>query len=125
MYSWQTISELKEAQITTFLPYPEFVAKFGARVYFDERVSKEEAMGFRELTDEQWSFLQSFMPPPSRRGRPRLDDRKVLNGILFVLTTGCRWADMPRRYCHPTTAWRRLKELQEEGVWQKILQSLL
>jgi len=32
---------------------------------------------------------------------------------------------MPRRYCHPTTAWRRLKELQEEGIWQKILQSLL
>ena len=82
-------------------------------------------MGFRELTDEQWSFLQGFMPPPSRRGRPRLDDRRVLNGILYVLTTGCRWADIPREYGHPTTVWRRLRRLQEEGIWQKILKVLL
>ena len=82
-------------------------------------------MEFKELTDEQWSFLKGFMPPSPKRGRPRLDDRKVLNGILYVLTTGCRWADMPRQYGHPTTAWRRLKKLQEEGIWQKILQSLL
>ena len=54
-------------------------------------------MEFKELTDEQWSFLQGFMPPAPKRGRPRLDDRKVLNGILFVLTTGCRWADMPQQ----------------------------
>jgi transposase len=48
-------------------------------------------------------------------GRPRADDRKVLNGILYVLTTGCRWMDMPKRYGHYSTAFRRLKRWGEGG----------
>jgi transposase len=42
-----------------------------------------------------------------------------------VLVTGCRWCDMPRPYGAYQTAWRRFWELQEKGVWQKILQGLL
>jgi len=41
---------------------------------------------------------------PRRMGRPRADDRKVLNGILYVLRTGCRWKDMPREYGAYVTA---------------------
>jgi len=40
-----------------------------------------------------------------------------LNGILYVLTTGCRWMDMPLEYGSYKTAWRRLKRWQDEGVW--------
>jgi transposase len=47
-----------------------------------------------------------------------------LNGILYVLTTGCRWMDMPIKYGSYKTAWRRLKKWQDEGVWDKILKEL-
>ena len=53
-------------------------------------------MRFRELSDYEWEVIKSLPPPMSRVGRPRADDRMVLNGILYVLTTGCRWMDMPR-----------------------------
>ena len=59
------------------------------------------------------------------RGRPRADDRKTLNGILYVLRTGCRWQDVPREYGSPTTCWRRLKEREEDGTWEKVWHSLL
>jgi transposase len=45
----------------------------------------------------------------------------VLNGILYVLTTGCRWMDMPLEYGSYKTAWRRLKKWKDEGVWDRIL----
>src|SRR5215212_7058531 len=49
-----------------------------------------------EKTDEHWRRLEPLLPPPRRgRGRPRADDRKTLNGILYVLRTGCRWGGRP------------------------------
>jgi transposase len=47
--------------------------------------------------------IRPFLPPMSRVGRPRADDRMVLNGILYVLTSGCRWC----KYGSYKTAWRR------------------
>jgi transposase len=69
-------------------------------------------------------LIKPLLPPRSRVGRPRADDRMVLNGILYVLTTGCRWMDMPLRYGSYKTAWRRLKKWQDEGVWYRILKAL-
>jgi transposase len=82
-------------------------------------------MEFRELRDEQWEFVQPLLPPRARTGRPMAEDRRTLNGILYVLTTGCRWMDMPREYGSYKTAWRRLKEWQERGVWEGLWQRLL
>jgi len=62
-----------------------------------------------ELTDAQWEALQPLLPPHNRRGHPRADDQRTLNAILFVLRTGCRWQDMPRRYKSSVTCWRRLR----------------
>jgi transposase len=42
-------------------------------------------MEFRELSDEEWEIIKPFLPPKSRVGRPRIDDRIVINGILYVL----------------------------------------
>ncbi len=52
------------------------------------------------------------------------DDRRIINGILYVLTTGCRWMDMPIRYGSYKTAWRRLRRWQGEGVWDRIFRAL-
>jgi transposase len=48
----------------------------------------------------------------------------VLNGILYVLTTGCRWMDMPLRYGSYKNVWRRLKKWQDGGVWDRIFRAL-
>jgi len=61
--------------------------------------------GFRELSDEGWCVISSFLPPKPKRGRRALsDDRSLINGILYVVTTGCRWREMPRKYGSYVTA---------------------
>ena len=78
-----------------------------------------------ELSDVQWKVIEPLLPPPKRMGRPRADDRKTLEGILWVLRTGARWQDVPREYGSPTTCWRRLKEWEEAGVWECIWRAIL
>ena len=58
-------------------------------------------------------------------GRPRADDRKTLEGVLWVLRTGARWQDVPREYGSPTTCWRRLREWEESGVWEQLWRIIL
>ena len=84
-------------------------------------------MAFRELGDDAWSVIEALLPKQKGRGRPRSDDRATINAILYVLTTGCRWDDLSKtQYGHwYTTAWRRLKRWEEEGVWKRILDSLI
>jgi len=81
-------------------------------------------MEFREFSDEEWDIIKSLLPPKSKVGRPRADDMMVLNGILYVLSTGCRWMDMPLKYGSYKTAWRRLKKWSDEVVWYRILKVL-
>ncbi len=55
-----------------------------------------------ELTEEPWQHLRSLLPLPRKgRGRPRADDRQTLNGILYVLRTGCLWEGVPRESTAP------------------------
>ena len=79
----------------------------------------------KEMSDSQWSTIVKHLPKPAKTGRPRCDDRTTINGILFVLTTGCRWADMPDKYGSKSTAHLRFQELQQKGIWKKILSKLI
>lgn len=79
----------------------------------------------QDLSDAQWARLAPLLPPPKRRGRPRADDRQTLNGILYILRTGCRWQDLPRRYGSPVTCWRRLEQWQRDGTWERVWHTLL
>jgi transposase len=78
-----------------------------------------------KFTDAQWAILQPLMPPRAQVGRPRADDRRTLEAILFVLKTGCRWRDLPREHGSPVTAWRRLRRWEEEGVWERLWRTVL
>jgi transposase len=83
-----------------------------------------------EITDAQWARLQPLLPKPKRRrkrggGRPRADDRQVLEGILWVLRSGARWRDLPDRYPSASTCWRRLQQWEEEGVWELLWRTFL
>ncbi len=82
-------------------------------------------MQFTELTDKQWSMISKHIPKPARTGRPRYDDRNIINGIIYVLITGCRWSEMPEKYGTKSTAHLRLQNWQQRGVWKKILSSLI
>jgi len=82
-------------------------------------------MKYRELTDNQWNMVQSHLPKPAKTGRPRCDDRTTINGIIYVLTSGCRWEEMPRKYGSKSTAHLRLQTLQQEGIWKKILSGII
>ena len=86
-------------------------------------LNKEKVWGGmveRELSDAQWKLIQPWLPAPKLRGRPRADDRRTINGVLYVLRTGCRWQDLPGEYGSSVTCWRRLNQWQEQGVWEDI-----
>ena len=73
-----------------------------------------------DLTDVQWQLVSPLLPPPKGRGRHRADDRRTLNGILWVLRSGARWNEMPARYGSDSTCHRRLQQWQGLGVWERI-----
>src|SRR6059036_2559678 len=81
--------------------------------------------------DELWELFEPLIPKVERRfrypGRKRIDDRKVLTGILFVLKTGIAWEHLPQELgCGSgMTCWRRLDEWQKAGVWQRLHELLL
>ena len=78
-------------------------------------------MKFQELNDKQWNMIEPHIPKPASTGRPRSNDRMIINGIIYVLISGCRWSEMPKRYGDDSTANLRLRKWQEVGVWKKIL----
>ena len=80
------------------------------------------------LSEGQWAKIAPLLPryrPSAKGGRPRADDRRCLEGILWVLRTGARWRDLPDRYPSPVTCWRRLGEWQRQEVWLTIWRAFL
>ena len=82
------------------------------------------------VTDELWTVVESLLPkqpPKPKGGRPRVNDRAALTGILFVLKTGVPWEMLPQEMgCGSgMTCWRRLKEWHKAGVWERLHQALL
>jgi transposase len=73
-----------------------------------------------ELTDVEWSIIGPLLPNKPR-GVPRVDDRRVLNGILWRFRTGSPWAEMPDRYGPSTTCYNRFVRWRKAGVWDRLL----
>lgn len=82
------------------------------------------------LADELWERIEPLLPAERAKpqgGRPRVSNRQALTGILFVLRTGCPWEYFPKELgCGSgMTCWRRLRDWQSDGVWEKIWRVLL
>lgn len=83
---------------------------------------------FEGLYDSQWNMIKGLLPESYRRvGRPNPDLRKVLNTILYVEITGCRWCDVPvgQQWAKRSTAHEWLGNLQDTGTWERIKNGIL
>jgi transposase len=89
-------------------------------------------MGTPIVDDELWGLIEPLLPPPKPRrkkypGRRSVSDRAALNGILFVFKTGIRWCDLSIKlgFGSGPTCWRRLRDWQNAGVWDRLHELLL
>jgi len=75
------------------------------------------------LSDEQWARIKPHLPTDVR-GKERVDDRRVISGIIHVLKTGCRWCDCPPEYGPHTTIYNRFTRWAQRGVWENLFREL-
>jgi transposase len=88
------------------------------------QASKPEPRIMRyELTDFEWAAIRSFLPNKPR-GIPRVDDRRVLNGIFWVLRSGAPWRDLPAYNGPRAACYNRFVRWRQAGVWDRIMDAL-
>src|SRR5665213_3086747 len=75
------------------------------------------------LSDEQWRQIEPHLPTDVR-GKARVDDRRVISGILHVLKSGCRWCDCPPEYGPSMTIYNRFVRWAERGIWEQLFREL-
>lgn len=76
-----------------------------------------------DLSDEEWRLVEPLLPKPGK-GKQRVDDRRVANGIFYVLRTGAPWRDLPERYGPYTTVYNRFNRWSKRGIWLKVFEEL-
>src|SRR6185437_7214990 len=77
-----------------------------------------------ELTEREWQAIKPHLPNKPR-GVPRVDDRRVLNGIFWVLRSGAPWADLPERYGPRTTVYNRFNRWRKAGVFDRLMEAIV
>src|ERR1700746_1375829 len=76
-----------------------------------------------ELDDHEWAVVKSMLPNKPG-GVPRVNDRRVLNGIFWILRAGAPWRDLPDAFGPYTTCYNRFVRWRRAGVWAKIMSAL-
>jgi hypothetical protein len=79
---------------------------------------------FAELSDDKWNYVKQYIPTQPYNGIIKTEDRKIINGIRYVLETGCPWTKVPRKYGSYLSIHTRLKKWSSEGVLEPILSSI-
>ncbi len=75
------------------------------------------------LNDEEWSRIEPLLPR-GRRGAHRVDDRRVISGIVHMLRSGARWRDCPAEYGPHTTIYNRFNRWSRQGIWYEMFEAL-
>src|SRR4051794_1125003 len=75
------------------------------------------------LSDEDWERIEPLLPR-GRRGAHRVDDRRVISGIMHMLRSGARWRDCPPEYGPYTTIYNRFNRCSRQGIWLDIFKAL-
>src|SRR6476660_7578103 len=76
-----------------------------------------------DLTDFEWSVIEPLLPKDRRGVKPK-GNRRILNGIFWVLRAGAPWRDLPERYGPYTTAYNRFNRWSRRGIWKRIFDTL-
>lgn len=76
------------------------------------------------LSDEAWAAIELNLPK-NQPGARRVDDRRVISGVLHMLKAGCRWCDCPAEYGPSTTIYNRFNHWSRCGFWLKLLEALV
>jgi transposase len=76
------------------------------------------------LNEQQWSAIEPLLPR-NQPGARRVDDRRVISGIVHVLKVGCRWEDCPALYGPSTTIYNRFNRWSRRGLWQRLFEALV
>lgn len=88
-------------------------------------IKREIVMAGRyELSDQRWQMIEDIVSPPQTMGRPRRDDRQMLNGVLWILCSGAQWRDLPERYGPWKTVYQRFRQWRDDGTFDRILTRL-
>ena len=77
-----------------------------------------------ELTDTAWEMIKDLIAQDQRTGRPRNDDRLMLNGVLWVLCSGAAWRDMPERFGPWSTVYQRFRDWRNRGTLDQVFKRL-
>ncbi len=75
------------------------------------------------LSDEQWVLIEPLMPK-NQPGARRVDDRRVISGIIHVLKVGCRWCDCPQEYGPSSTIYNRFNRWSRKRFWSELVEAL-
>lgn len=73
-----------------------------------------------DLSNEQWQLLRPLLPKPSRRGRPQVDRRAILDAILYVVRTGCQWRQLPGDFPNWKTVYTVFWRWRKTGLWERL-----
>lgn len=76
------------------------------------------------LLDEQWELIEDIFPTPAATGRPPVDRRNVVDGILWILRTGAPWRDLPEEFGKWGTVWDLFNKWNSNGILDEVLQRL-
>ena len=76
-----------------------------------------------DLSDTEWSIIVPLLPNKPR-GVPRVDDRRVINGIFYILRTGSPWRDLPERFGHWNTVFKRFRDWVKRDVFKRLFDAL-
>lgn len=88
----------------------------------EDRRPQPRRRGWRDIPDPFWARVKPLLPPlrPKRRGRRPLDQRRVFNGMLYVLRTGCQWKMLPREYGSGSSCHRYFQAWVRAGVFRQL-----
>ena len=79
-----------------------------------------------ELSNEEWARIKSLLPPENtgKKGRPRKDNRIMLNGMLWIARSGCQWRELPEYYGNWQGVYTRFRKWRDEGILEQIFHAL-
>jgi transposase len=77
-----------------------------------------------DLTDFEWSVVEPLLPMDRRGPKPK-NNRQILNGMFYILRTGCPWRDLPERYGPYTTVYNRFNRWRKAGIWDGMMDAIV